>query len=291
MKTCFGLYTALITPFKEGKIDEEALIALLQQQQEAGVDGIVLLGTTGEAPTLTYEEKKHILQLSRKTLPKVKLIAGVGSPSTQISKEYAKMAESEGIDALLVVTPYYNKPNQEGIVCHFEEILKSTHLPLIAYSIMGRTGINIEVSTVQKLAQIPQIIGIKEASKNLMQIMEILAAVKKERPQFSVLAGDDPFTFPMMSLGADGVICTASNLYPQKLSQFIKACQSNFPLAKEMHLQLLPLFQALAVETNPIPIKAAMAHLGYALEDVRLPLTHLSLEKKKALSHFLENFQ
>lgn len=289
---CSGLYTALVTPFKAGKLDEAGLKKLIARQIEQGVNKMVLLGSTGEAPTLSYEEKKSILSIGRQEIGLGTMIVGVGTPSTTTTIELAKIAEDFGADALLGVTPYYNKPNQEGIFRHFEEVSKHTSLPLIVYSVKGRTGVNIDVSTVKRLSEIPNIVGIKESSCDLSQITDIIREMRELRKDFAILSGDEYLTFPIMALGGHGLIGSAvSNVFPKKMKELVTSLlEQNFIKARELHFELLPLFSTLFAETNPICIKAALSQLGLPSGDPRLPLTPLSLEKQKELVPLLRNY-
>jgi 4-hydroxy-tetrahydrodipicolinate synthase len=282
-----GLFTAQITPFKDGKVDIEGLKKLLHRQKEH-VDGIVMLGTTGEAATLTLDEKKQILRAARAELNNFPLMVGVGTASTETTVEMAKIAQDLGADCLLVVTPYYNKPTQEGIYLHYASIAKAVKLPIMAYSILGRAAVNIELETVLRLSEIDQIIGIKEASKNLQQITDILSQVKAKRKDFVLLSGDEALTFPIMALGGDGLISAASNVIPQKMKELISFLSyGDIIKARECHYALLPLFNALFAESNPIGVKAALSHMHLPAGDPRLPLTPLSQEKKEKLIHVL----
>lgn len=289
--TYSGLYTALVTPFKDDALDEEGLKCLIERQNEAHVDGVLAFGATGESITLTIEEKMRVLKSLRKDL-KSSLMVGVGSASTQMTIDLARIAEFEGADSLLVVTPYYNKPTQEGIYRHFEAIAKSTTLPIIVYNMLGRSGVGIEVETLKRLSLIPNIMGTKDCSKNLSEIEEILATIKKTRPEFTLFSGDDAFTFPIMTLGGDGVISTASNLVPREVKSLVNALKKqDITKAREMHFALTPLFNALFTETNPIPLKAALSHWNLPGGDPRLPLTPMSEGKKRALIAVLERYK
>jgi len=290
---CCTLYTALVTPFKEGRLDEQGLKTLLLRQRQEGIDGVVLLGTTGEAPTLSGEEKKRILEIAKAELNNFPIMAGVGSPSTATAIEIAKMAEGEGADMLLAVTPYYNRPTQEGIFRHYEELSKHTNLPIVVYSASARTGVNINVETAKRLSDIPNIVGIKEASNNLCQIMEMISEIKAKRKEFAVLSGDEILTFSVMTMGGDGLIGSAvCNVFPKKMKALVSALENQDLLkARERHFELLPLFKALFAETNPICIKAALSYFNLPGGDLRLPLTPLSYEKQKELAEILKCYQ
>ncbi len=265
-------YTALITPFdKEGNLDEEGFEKNLAHQRS--VDGLVALGTTGETPTLTLTEKKQILTLARKSsLP---LMVGCGAYSTLQTLENLKLAAEYGADSALVVTPYYNKPTQEGLFCHFETLAKHSPLPIILYNNQARTSVNLQIETLKKLIEFPNIIGMKEASGNLAQICETIA-LKKRRSDFQVYAGDDIWTLPLMALGGDGVISASSNLVPKLMKELVDACKSgNNSLAQQINNRLIPLYASTSFESNPIPIKAAMELAGFPAGEPRLPLTPL----------------
>lgn len=280
-----GLYTALITPFKEELVDEEGFEKLLQRQLEALVDGVVLFGSTGESTTLTLKEKEQLLKKAKSCF-KPKIIVGVGSPSTATTIDNALWAEEQGADALLVVAPYYNKPTQEGIYCHFEKLSLHTKLPFFVYNIPSRTGVNIEVETMKKLAQLPRFVGLKESPAHFSQVLDITNTPLS----YSLLAGDDLLTLPMMALGAQGVISVVSNLYPKKMKQLVDAAlKQDFLNARLHHLELYPVMKALICETNPIPIKAALTYCNLPAGPPRLPLTPLSLKNTEALVSVLTN--
>ncbi|MFZ0565912.1 MAG: 4-hydroxy-tetrahydrodipicolinate synthase [Chlamydiales bacterium] len=280
---CSGLYTAMITPFDErGKVDETAFQQHIQNQEKERVDGIVVLGTTGEVPTLTLKEKERLVSLARKEVKNLHLMVGCGTPSTQQTLDNLKWATDLGAQSALIITPYYNKPTQEGLYRHYETLSNAALIPIIVYNIKGRTGVNIETSTLKQIAELPQIAGVKESSGDIAQAAAVIYEIKQSRPDFAVLSGDDGLTLPLMALGADGVISATSNLVPHKMKQLIQACQKrDFSLAQKFHWELFPLFQALALEPNPIVIKAAMNQLP------RLPLTPLSKQHHKTLQEAL----
>lgn len=273
-----GLYTALITPFNsEGKLDKDGLKENLQYQLRHNVDGIVILGTTGEDPTLTPHERRDIIEIALDQIEgKATLIVGTGSYSTAQTIEATKNAKAMGADAALIVTPYYNKPTQEGLFRHFSAICEAVSFPICIYNIQGRTGQNLETETLQKIMQLPSIIGIKEASGNIMQISDVIASTRKI-PHFSVLSGDDALTLPLVALGGHGIISVASNLLPGPMRKLVHAAlQGDFATAREWHHKLLPFFRATFIETNPIPIKTAMQLSGMAAGLCRLPLCEMS---------------
>ena len=267
-----GTYTAIVTPFKNGKFDETALERLIRIQVRAGVDGIVPVGTTGESPTVDYDEHIHIIALSVKfAAGRIKVLAGTGGNSTSEAILLTQRAEKAGADGSLQVAPYYNKPTQEGVFQHFCEVARCTRLPLVLYSIPGRCGIEIGVDTVRRLAQqCKNIIGIKEAGGNADRVSQLRAALG---PRFEIQCGDDSLTLPFMAVGAQGVISVASNVIPRQVARMVKAYAAGKPLAAlKVHQKYYPLFKDLFIETNPVPVKAALAMLGQIEEEYRLPL-------------------
>jgi 4-hydroxy-tetrahydrodipicolinate synthase len=294
MKKIRGAITALITPFTtNGKLDEEGFKQNLNFQISNGIDGLVPLGTTGEAPTLTHEEKEKVIKLTVKAAKgKVPIIVGTGSYSTQLTIEYTQQAAELGADMALIVTPYYNKPTQEGLYKHFKAITESTPLPIMVYNIQGRTGQNLETNTLRRIADLPNIIGVKEASGNISQVGEVIETIARHRPNFSVLSGDDANTLVLMALGGDGVISVISNLIPAKVKQLVEAIEKgNLTLARELHYQMMPIVRGAFLETNPSPIKAAMNYFGMPSGGCRLPLCDLTTENIKKLSDILDKSQ
>lgn len=289
-----GLWTALVTPFNpDGSIDERGMLELIDLQTSSGVDGIVLFGTTGESPTLAEEEKIRLFKRARERVPHSILLAmGTGSYSTEKTIQECIKAKDLGADAALVVTPYYNKPMQEGLYAHYAKIAESTPLPLVLYNVPGRTGVNLTPQTVLKLAKFPAIRAIKEASGNLVQMMELLETIPAVRPDFAILSGDDNMTLPLMSLGGHGVVSVVSNLVPEEVSLLVNACLNNdWSKARELHFQLLPLFRAAFIETNPIPIKTLMNFAGLPAGPCRLPLTPPDAEHERKLRHLYETLK
>jgi len=260
-----GTITALITPFrKDGSIDEDALRRLISYQESSGVDAVVPCGSTGESATLSCDEHLRVVEIAVDAAKKVKVIAGAGSNSTSEAISLSRRAERAGADGILSISPYYNKPTQEGIFRHYEAIASSIKIPLILYNVPGRTASNITSETTLRLSKVSGIEGIKEASGDLDQVQRILDG----RPKgFSVLSGDDLLTHRIMCMGGDGVISVASNCAPAKMASLVSMCASgDHAGALKVHNDMLQLFGALFVETNPIPIKYAMAKLGYGPE-------------------------
>jgi 4-hydroxy-tetrahydrodipicolinate synthase len=283
-----GTYTAIVTPFKGGKVDEPALERVIKSQVKGGVDGIVPVGTTGESPTLTYEEHIHVIARSVEIASgRVKVMAGTGGNSTNEAVYLTKAAEEAGADASLQVAPYYNKPTQEGLYQHFKTIADTTKLPIILYSIPGRCGIEIAVETVQRLAKdCKNIIGIKEAGGAPDRVSQLRAALG---PKFIILSGDDSLTLPFMAVGADGVVSVASNVVPKEVSQMVRLfADGNIKGALKFHAKLFPLFRNLFIETNPVPVKAALAMKGLIEEEYRLPLVKMQGKNRDVLHQTLE---
>ena len=273
MRTRFtGVGTALVTPFKrDGSLDEGAVKQLVRRQIDAGVHFLSPCGTTGEAPTLSSREKLRVIELVvAESAGRVPVLAGAGGYDTREVIEFAHEVERVGADGLLSVAPYYSRPPQEGLYQHFKAIAESTPLPIVLYNIPGRTGVNIEVPTVVRLSQIPNIVGVKEASANVVQMSEIITATRED---FLLLSGDDPLTIAVMAIGGRGVVSVASNEAPAEMVQIVELCErGDFAAARKLHHWLLPLILVNFVESNPIPCKAAMAAMGLIEESYRLPL-------------------
>lgn len=294
MKKVRGVYTALVTPFDvNGQLDEEGLRENIRFQIANDIDGLVALGTTGEAPTLSAQEKERIVQITvEEAKGKSVVMVGTGSYSTEQAIENTRMAERLGADMILLVTPYYNKPTQEGIYRHCQAVAESVSIPVVLYNIQGRTGVNITTDTLKRLSTIPNIIGVKEASGQISQMSDVIEFIARDNHGFSVMSGDDALTLPLMALGGDGVISVVSNLVPHKVKALVTAMQKeNYHVAKALHFELMPLFRGAFVETNPIPIKAAMAHLGMAAGGCRLPLCELTPENAKKLRELLDTLE
>jgi 4-hydroxy-tetrahydrodipicolinate synthase len=276
-----GAFTALITPFTPtGAIDEDAFRSLVRRQIDAGIHGLVACGTTGETPTLSHEEDEWVIATTleiaseRPSRARVRVIAGTGSNSTATAIRATRRAAEIGVDAALVVAPYYNKPDQRMLESHFRAVAEEGDLPIIVYNVPGRTGVNVEAATLLRLAEHPRIVGVKEASANMDQIATILA----DRPaHFSVLAGDDTWTMPMLALGGDGVICTCANEIPGEMSEMCDAAfAGDWDCARRIHERWLPLMKAnFAGGPNPVPVKAAMSMLGLCADILRMPLMPL----------------
>ena len=278
-----GTYTAIVTPFKHGQLDEAAFARLVKHQVKGGVEGIVPVGTTGESPTVDYDEHIRIVGLTVKLVAgKIKVLAGTGANSTSEAILLTKAAEKAGADGSLQVAPYYNKPTQEGLYQHFKAIARNTKLPIILYSIPGRCGIEVAVPTVKRLAaDCKNIIGIKEAGGNADRVSQLRAALGAK---FEILSGDDALTLPFMAVGAQGVISVASNVAPREVATMVCAyAAGDTRKALQIHQKLYPLFKDLFIETNPVPVKAALAMLGFCEEEYRLPLVRLSAANRGAL--------
>ena len=278
-----GVYTAIVTPFRNGQVDEKALEELVERQAAGGVDGIVAVGTTGESPTLSFEEHIGVIEKTvRAAAGRVKVIAGAGANSTAEAVGLTREAERVGADGLLQVAPYYNKPSQEGLYRHFMEIARNTSLPIILYNIPSRCGVEIDVETVLRLARdADNVVGLKEAGGRPDRVARIAAAVRKP---FTLLSGDDSLTLPFMAVGAEGVISVASNLAPAEVSRMVRAFrEGRLEEARALHGRLYPLFKALFIETNPAPIKAALAIKGWIAEELRLPLVPVRQESRERI--------
>ena len=267
-----GVGTALITPFtSSGAVDEAAVRKLARRQIDGGVHFLVPCGTTGEVPTLSHDERRRIVELVlEEAAGQVPVLAGAGGYDTREVIESAKQMAALGAQGLLSVTPYYNKPTQEGLFQHYRAIAEQTSLPIVVYNVPGRTGCNVEPATLVRLASIPNIVGVKEASGNVTQMAEICHSVP---PEFLVLSGDDALTIPLMAIGGRGLISVASNEAPAEMSQMVEAAErGDFVLARRLHTRLLPLMQVNFVESSPGPVKFAMASMGLCEEVFRLPM-------------------
>jgi 4-hydroxy-tetrahydrodipicolinate synthase len=282
-----GCGTAIVTPFKQDEsIDESAFRRLVDFQIENGVDFIVACGTTGESVTMSEDEQARVVELTVEASEgRVPVVAGAGGYNTREVVEKVHRYERLGADAILSVTPYYNKPTQEGLYQHYRAIAEATELPVILYSVQSRTACNIEPATVARLAEIGNIIGVKEASGAIAQIAEIASLLDGS---FKLFAGDDTVMLPVAALGGIGVVSVASNLLPREVSDLCHACvEGRFDEARKLNRQLMPIFKALFIETSPIPVKAALAMTGMIEEVYRLPLTPMSPQNRTKLEQVL----
>jgi 4-hydroxy-tetrahydrodipicolinate synthase len=283
-----GTYTALVTPFKDGRFDETAFQRLIKGQIRAGLDGIVPVGTTGESPTLTYDEHVHVVAKAVEFAGgKLKVLAGTGANSTSEAVYLTEAAERAGADGSLQVAPYYNKPTQEGLFQHFRTIARATSLPIVLYSIPSRCGVEISIDIVRRLVEeCSNVVGIKEAGGSPDRVSQLRSALGSG---FDILSGDDALTLPFMAVGAKGVISVASNIIPKEVGQMVAAFADGKPaLALKLHARFYPLFKDLFVETNPIPIKTALAMIGQIEEEFRLPLVAMSLKNRETLKSTLK---
>ena len=280
-----GTYTALVTPFRDGLVDETAFTRLLEEQVAAGIDGVIPVGTTGESATLSMEEHLRVIELAVQVVKgRIKVWAGTGSNSTSEALYLTQQAENLGADGFLVVAPYYNKPSQAGVFAHYAKIAESTTKPIITYSVPGRCGIEIAVDTIVALAaKYPNIVSIKEAGGSIERFSQLRHALPDS---VAILSGDDSLTLPAMSVGAVGVISVASNLIPKQVGDLVRAFLAGRTAeASALHRQLYPIFRDLFIEANPVPAKTAMARAGWMTDEVRLPLVPLqpaSLAKLEA---------
>lgn len=282
-----GTFTALITPFRNGEVDVDALENLVEFQIEGGVSGLVPCGTTGESPTMGEEEDRvAISTVVRVANGRVPVIAGTGSNSADMAIKYTKMAEEVGADGSLQVAPYYNKPTQDGLYAHFAAIAENTNLPLIIYNIPGRTNVDVLPETMARLAEIPNVVGVKDATLSMSAAANVRRLCGDD---FDLLSGNDFETLPILSLGGSGVIAVASNIAPRTYSEMVDAAlDGDFARARELHYELLPLFEALSIETNPIPVKTAASILGLCSDEMRLPMQPMRGDNLRKLENSLE---
>lgn len=283
-----GACTALVTPFLNGQVNYPMLEQLLRRQLDAGIRAVVICGTTGEAPTLSDGEKLEMFRRAKRYVGKdCLIIAGTGSNSTEHSVQLSRAAEEAGADALLLVSPYYNKATPEGLIAHYSAIAAAVHIPIILYNVPGRTGVDIPVPVYKCLAQIPNIIGVKEASSDITKVSKILASCPSD---FLVWSGNDDQAAAVMALGGKGVISVLSNVAPSETQALAQAAlDGDFDTAADLQLRLLPLIEILFSEVNPIPVKAAMKLIGYDCGDCRLPLTGISRENYEKLKRLLSS--
>jgi 4-hydroxy-tetrahydrodipicolinate synthase len=284
-----GAIVAIVTPFRNGKVDEEALRRLIEEQIMAGTDGIAPCGTTGESTTLSHEEHDRVIEITVDAVKKrVPVIAGTGSNSTAEALRLTKHAWEVGVDAALIVCPYYNRPTQEGLYLHYRAIAEEVPIPMIIYNIQGRTGVNMTTETLARLAEIPNIVGVKEASGSLKQMSDVIRLCG---PDFSVLSGDDIFTLALMAIGGQGVISVISNIVPGDMASMVDAFVAGDLLkARSLHHRMSPLIDALFIETNPIPVKAALAMMGKIAYDLRLPLCRMGEKNEAMLKKVMQEY-
>jgi len=285
-----GSIVAIATPFANDKVDEKNFTELIEFQIKNGTHGIVPCGTTGESPTLSTDEHERVIELCIQTVKgRVPVIAGTGSNSTAEAIVLTKHAAKAGADAALLVSPYYNRPTQEGLYRHFRAVAESVDIPIILYNIQGRTAVNIEPATIARLASdCKNIIGVKEASGSLPQMMEIRRACPKN---FLLISGDDALTLPLLGIGGVGIISVAANIIPKDIAQLVETfAAGKLKAAQEQHYRMLPLVQSLFIETNPVPVKAAMKMMGLCSDDVRLPLCKMSEANQAKLRTALQNY-
>ena len=292
-----GAFTAMITPMKgDGSVDYEGFRKHIKNQLEGGINGLVPLCTTSETPTLDEDEEEKMIEIIMDEVRswekakgvKVPVIIGAGSNNTRDAVRYTERAKKAGADAALVVTPYYNKPSKEGLFRHFEAVSK-VGIPIIVYNIQGRTGTNIPTDVLARIAELPNIAGVKEASGNINQMMEVIAQIKSKHPDFVVLSGDDGLTLPLMAAGGDGVISVVSNLTPSLITQMVDyTLKGDFDSARKVHYRLLPFFKAAFVDGNPTSIKYAMNFKGLPAGAVRLPLVEVTESAKKTIEAALK---
>jgi 4-hydroxy-tetrahydrodipicolinate synthase len=282
-----GVYTALVTPFRNGLVDEDAMRALVEDQIANGVDGLVPVGTTGESPTLSFEEHIRVIELVvQVTQKRVPVIAGAGANATKEAIELSLAAKKVGADGLLQVTPYYNKPSQEGMFRHFKAIVEACPLPTMLYNVPGRTGCDRLPETVARLAaEVPEIVGIKEATGSVLRASQILARVPSS---FVVMSGDDAAAFSLFGLGAKGVISVVSNVAPAEMAEMWDAAAAgNWERARALHFKLLPLSEGLFIESNPVPVKSALAMMGRIADELRPPLYPLVGPNREKVRAFM----
>ncbi len=284
-----GAFTALVTPFKNGEVDEEKYREHIAWQIEKGIHGVVPCGTTGESATLSHEEHKRVIKICIEEVKgRVPVLAGAGSNNTREAIELTRFAKDAGADGVLLITPYYNKPTPQGLLAHYKEIAKAAPLPFIVYNVPSRTGTNLLPSTLYEIKKaVPEVIGVKEASGNIRQASDIVEMCGED---FIVLSGDDFITYPMLCIGGKGVISVVSNIVPDKMSSLCNAFfDGNLEEARKIHYELAPLCRAMFYETNPIPVKTALSLMGKMEPELRLPLVEMTHENKQRLSNTLKS--
>ncbi|NCC24075.1 MAG: 4-hydroxy-tetrahydrodipicolinate synthase [Deltaproteobacteria bacterium] len=283
-----GAFTALVTPFRNGQVDEEAYRSLIEWQIESGINGLVPCGTTGESATLSHAEHREVIRIcvdqAKGRLP---ILAGAGSNSTKEAIELTRYAKEAGADGALLITPYYNKPTQAGLVAHFKAIAAEVSMPFVVYNVPGRTSVNLLPTTVARMSrEIPEVIGIKEATGDLRQCSDV---IEQCGPDFTVLSGDDFTVLPLLAIGGHGVISVVSNIVPAMMSGLTAAFSSgDLAAARQFHLQMAPLCRAMFLETNPIPVKTALSLMGRISLEFRLPLVPMAEDTKAALVSILQ---
>jgi len=284
-----GAIVAIVTPFKDGQVDEEAFRELIEAQIANGTDGIVPCGTTGESSTLSHEEHDKVIEIAIHAAGKrVPVIAGTGSNSTEEALRLTRHAYEAGADGALIVCPYYNRPTQEGLYQHYKKIAESVPIPIIPYNIPGRTGVNMMPETIAKLSKISNIVGIKEASGSLKQMQDVISLCSGA---FDVLSGDDFFTLPLLLIGGKGVISVISNVAPADMAGMIDAFEAgDIDRARQLHDKMIPLIDALFIETNPVPVKAALSMMGKIDYDVRLPMYKMSDSNYEKLKKVMSDY-
>jgi 4-hydroxy-tetrahydrodipicolinate synthase len=286
-----GTFTALVTPFRDGEIDVAALEALVEGQIADGVSGLVAVGTTGESPTLSAAEREQVVRVTVETAKgRCQVLAGTGSNSTSATVAATRAAEKMGVDGMLIVAPYYNKPSQEGLFRHFQAIAQATAAPIMLYNVPGRCAVDIGAETVERLAMdCANIVSIKEASCSVDRVSELRARLPEA---FTILSGDDSLTLALLSVGAVGVVSVASNLFPAEVVSMVQAFRAgDTKSARDMHLKLLPLFKDLFIEPNPVPAKTALSWRGVMSADCRLPLCEMTAANQARLRKTLEAFE
>ena len=285
-----GSFVAIVTPFKNGKVDASALRGLIEFHIENGTNGIVPCGTTGESATLNHAEHEEVIRIAVETCKgRIPVLAGTGSNATQEAIELTQRAQKIGADGALLITPYYNKPTQEGLFQHFSAVAKETDIPIILYNVPSRTSINMLPSTVARLSSVDNIVGIKEASGSLIQVSEIIDSCGQK---FEVISGEDPLTWPILAIGGKGVISVTANLVPDKFAKLVDAARTgDVEVAKALHYELLKLNDIMFIETNPIPVKAALALMGRIQNEFRAPLCPPTKESLSQLKTVLKAYE
>src|SRR3954468_7336287 len=286
-----GTYTAIVTPFRDGEVDLPALEALIEGQIADGISGVVAIGTTGESPTLSAAEREQVIRLTVEIAKgRCQVLAGTGSNSTSAAVAATRAAEKMGVDGMLIVAPYYNKPSQEGLFRHFQAIAQATSAPIMLYNIPGRCGVDVGAETVERLAMdCANIVSIKEASGSVDRVSDLRARLPEA---FTILSGDDALTLPFLSVGAVGVVSVVSNLFPAEVGALVQAARSgDMKGARELHLKLLPLFKDLFIEPNPVPVKTALSWRGAMSAECRLPLCEMTAANQARLRKTLEAFE